>query len=333
VRAVYKCSDGGAGAEMVFDGKMTRGLRQGIGTFIIDKKKYEGNFQSNLRNGEGVATDGPWKYTGGWKDGLFFGKGELSDYHGTVYTGAFEDGLFHGKGEEKSGGGEYSGKFVRGIREGEGKEKLPNGEVYDGEWKRNCRHGKGTLRNKKGIEIYKGYWKYGLYHGKGILKMNCPNGGTITIEGNWKSGEPDGDMTVTVSAGGKVSSSGKGELGSGAANVVSGKMSKLFGKKKPSKDKPSSKPSTNKNLAASSIPASSSASSSPSSSSLDVTSRASRVRTQQMSNISSSSPFSQEEINESVKVKGLTVSSSGSSHDSLAFVTPPKNPKFTVNFL
>ena len=299
--------------------QMVRDIAEGPGTLTIDQsKKYVGKFQANLRNEDGVASDGAWKYTGGWKDGLFFGQGELCDYHGVVYVGGFEDGLFHGKGEEKRpGGAEYVGKFVRGRREGEGREKLPNGEVYDGEWKRNCRHGKGTLKNKKGVEIYKGSWKHGLYQGKGMMRIECRTGVIMKLDGNWKNGEPDGDMNV-IYEGGKVSCGGKGEAGEGASSAqVSEKVSKFFAKKKSKLLAPSASPSSSSSPSTSKFSSSSSSQPNPS-----------RWNQPQQG----SCPFTQEQINESLaKAKGgLTLSNN---NGSMAFVCPPKNPKFSVNFL
>ena len=48
----------------------------------------------------------------------------------------------------------------------------PNGEKYDGEWKDNMKHGKGTYFYASGAS-YTGDWQDDVMHGKGIYTYVC----------------------------------------------------------------------------------------------------------------------------------------------------------------
>ena len=47
-----------------------------------------------------------------------------------------------------------------------GKDQLSNGSIYNGEWKKDKAHGKGTYTSQSGAK-YIGRWKKGKPHGKG----------------------------------------------------------------------------------------------------------------------------------------------------------------------
>lgn len=65
----------------------------------------------------------------------------------------------------------YEGEFLHGkcIRHGRGVCLYNNGTLYEGEWKRNREHGKGTLMtaDRRWI-VYSGEWERGRMHGQGI---------------------------------------------------------------------------------------------------------------------------------------------------------------------
>ena len=65
----------------------------------------------------------------------------------------------------------YEGEMSQGncLRDGQGICLYSNGTLYEGEWKRNKEHGKGTLMtaDRKRV-IYKGEWERGRMHGQGV---------------------------------------------------------------------------------------------------------------------------------------------------------------------
>lgn len=61
-----------------------------------------------------------------------------------------------------------------GIREGRGVYSYAaKGEKYDGEWKKNMKHGIGKMTYEKAGE-YNGFWENGRRHGEGVF--NYANG-------------------------------------------------------------------------------------------------------------------------------------------------------------
>ena len=56
-----------------------------------------------------------------------------------------------------------------------------DGDIYDGEWKDDKQHGKGTFKWPHG-DMYEGEWKNDKAHGKGTFKW--PHGDMY--EGEWK---------------------------------------------------------------------------------------------------------------------------------------------------
>lgn len=69
----------------------------------------------------------------------------------------------------------YEGEMSQGncMRDGRGICLYSNGTLYEGEWKRNKEHGKGTLMtaDRKHV-IYKGEWERGRMHGQGVYYYN-----------------------------------------------------------------------------------------------------------------------------------------------------------------
>lgn len=124
-----------------------------------------------------VGTDGdgnPWRYDGETRGGTRHGRGLFSHSKGMRY----HDGQW--KASEKNGNaivqycqsdqdqGLYEGKFdkVRG-RDGPGRHLWPNGDWYEGEWRNNKMHGRGTMFFKSSNEVHEGEFADGLPDGKG----------------------------------------------------------------------------------------------------------------------------------------------------------------------
>lgn len=64
---------------------------------------------------------------------------------------------------------------------------LPDTGLYEGEYRDNMFHGKGTLSWREG-SIYKGEFKHGLMHGKGVLKYSSGE----SYKGDFRNGEWNG---------------------------------------------------------------------------------------------------------------------------------------------
>ncbi|GAX19611.1 hypothetical protein FisN_19Hh191 [Fistulifera solaris] len=104
---------------------------------------------------------------------------------------------------EVSGGITYDGPFnAKGERHGFGKMTWANGDVYEGNIKNNLRNGKGTMvfaahPGDKSTGKYDGYWKSDMMHGKGSRKYT--NGDKY--EGEFFLGKRQGEGRFTYANG------------------------------------------------------------------------------------------------------------------------------------
>jgi hypothetical protein len=62
-----------------------------------------------------------------------------------------------------------------------------NGDVYKGEWKDDCRYGKGIMKYAK-VDLYDGEWEDGGSNGTGTYKWSNRN----KYNGEWKDDEING---------------------------------------------------------------------------------------------------------------------------------------------
>lgn len=86
------------------------------------------------------------------------------------YTGGCKKGLAHGNGLAE-GTDSYEGRFSKGLPHGAGKYRWEDGRIYEGEWKKGSREGKGSLIYPRADEdsVVVGIWKNGEYIGKEIV--------------------------------------------------------------------------------------------------------------------------------------------------------------------
>ena len=138
-----------------------------------------------------------------------FGKGE--------YAGNFSEGEFHGIGRldmplsftERE---VYDGNWRRGLRDGRGKHWNGRGNLYIGEWMNNKRHGRGSYfinlpewrENEhsefwlsENTENYRGEFQNDNYHGRGTYRW--PNGNKF--EGSFFANNKHGQGTFYYAAG------------------------------------------------------------------------------------------------------------------------------------
>jgi len=158
-------------------------MRHGYGLMTYsDGRVYEGEFKNNLKDGNGKFI---------FPNGLIY-EGEFKNNKNEGYLKAYDkcgnivfDGTINEKGEatgfimqkEKSEY-EYEGYVVNNLKEGKGKLTFANGNVYEGEFRDDMRHGKGTLYCKEIYddgevyeEIYEGYWENDMKNGKGETRI------------------------------------------------------------------------------------------------------------------------------------------------------------------
>ena len=159
---------------------------------------------NNELSGRGILMqkDGS-KYNGTFENNIFTGVGRYIDKEGTLYEGYFKNGKLDGRATKKMlNGSLYIGDFVNGVREGRGKEET-NEHVYEGQFSKDNKNGKGKLIYKllndsyegdfvdnliTGVgtyrwtngETYVGSFVGGKMHGKGIYRW--PDGGVYEGE-------------------------------------------------------------------------------------------------------------------------------------------------------
>ena len=111
--------------------------------------------------------------------------------NGSTYIGPFKDEKSHGVGKIVYAKGnenkfvEYEGDFFEGRIEGYGIMKYANGDIYEGNWKRGLRHGKGKMEMFNSDKTYIGKWRGDVQHGKGKLFYKDGN----HYEGIWENGD------------------------------------------------------------------------------------------------------------------------------------------------
>jgi len=131
---MFETTDAGKKQIASYDGDWERGIRQGMGTYIIeDQFRYEGEWKANRRNGKGKHT--------------IINPEFVEDYGYEIYDGDWEDHKRHGKG------------VMTYPEGGQGKGKL----VYEGDFVKNKRDGKGILKHisedgKEEHILYVGAW-------------------------------------------------------------------------------------------------------------------------------------------------------------------------------
>ena len=86
------------------------------------------------------------------------------------YTGGCKKGLAHGKGSAV-GIDSYEGRFSKGLPNGSGTYRWASGAVYEGDWSKGNRDGKGSMiYPTEGLDsIVTGFWKDDKYIGKEII--------------------------------------------------------------------------------------------------------------------------------------------------------------------
>ena len=133
--------------------------------------------------------------------GLKESKIEIKQFPEGTYRGPLVNGKATGHGvltykkDDRFGRISYEGDFKDNKKHGKGTHKLANGVSYVGEFKDDKAHGQGTMKWTAGS--YEGEWKDDKYNGHGTLKW--PDG--KSYEGEWKDGYKHGQGTMKWTSG------------------------------------------------------------------------------------------------------------------------------------
>jgi hypothetical protein len=111
------------------------------------------------RWGQGTYLINNCRFTGIWDGDSPLGSIEISFPQGRYYKGEInEEFEMHGQGELRfNNGTRFRGQFLN-DQPSLGEMFYLNGDYYEGEFKNNARHGKGTYRDSQG-GVVKGWWR------------------------------------------------------------------------------------------------------------------------------------------------------------------------------
>eukprot|EP01036_Dinobryon_divergens_P030018 gene30018-39205_t len=176
--------------------------------------EYEGNFVHDIRHGKGK---------------IVFAKGGYSE---ESYEGDWVDDQWHGYGiykYRKDEGTVFEGQWCRGVRQGKGKITYRDGSFYRGDFNKDQMWGKGIYVGSDGTQ-YDGEWRANMRQGMGtsLETDGCIYHGQFW--GNMKHGKgmltrPDGSTYSGNWEGNTI-------LGTGRETIVVGDKSKRDGMKK-----------------------------------------------------------------------------------------------------
>ena len=140
---------------------------------------YRGEFEHNRKHGRGIFT---WPnnnvYKGTFVNDILEGQGEMTYVMGHVYKGGWSNSKKNGYGVfTYCDGHVYAGEWVDDCREGQGKMTyLPGTELvesYEGSWKNDEKDGFGVYIYRKADGcVYEGDWRKNRRHGKGKLSFS-----------------------------------------------------------------------------------------------------------------------------------------------------------------
>ena len=156
------------------------------------------------------------KIEGFWREGTLEGYGRVTDEDGQIFEGYFINGKINGKGMKKNlNGYSYIGEFYLGMKEGYGKEET-NKIVYEGEFHKDLKSGKGVCYFKLLEEKYEGEFKNNIINGKGHYEWKNGN----KFEGNFINGKMNGIGLFTWKDGSKYYGNYKNNIKEGKGKFI-----------------------------------------------------------------------------------------------------------------
>ncbi|KAK2956005.1 putative serine/threonine protein kinase [Blattamonas nauphoetae] len=186
---------------MSYRGDKQQSVPHGKGTLTYENGDvYIGQFYKGSRDGHGTYRykDGR-TYEGEWSRNVFHGNGKLTLTSGKIFEGTFDKGRMVGDVHVSfPNGDDYLGEVLGLKFHGRGVfKRLNDNAMYDGEWRAQKHHGKGTVTyydaSGEIIEQYVGDWVDGLKCGKGV--MTCSDG--KKYDGSWKNDLFHGEGELT----------------------------------------------------------------------------------------------------------------------------------------
>jgi hypothetical protein len=156
-----------------------------------DAHQYAGQPCSLYHSAEGHRFDAPFVH------GRMLGRGHAQYRQGDRYEGQFENFDRHGEGtcSYGMGGGVYEGQWARDVREGRGRLDARAGEgfLYEGEWLGDRPHGEGVRVGADGSRE-EGHFGWGALHGVAQRRDALGN----MWEGTFVGGQLQGEGTCSV---------------------------------------------------------------------------------------------------------------------------------------
>jgi hypothetical protein len=189
----------------VHKGTFLEGEPHGRGRMVTPKGSIlEGNWVEGECRGQVKFTmDDGDTYVGEWFGHHARGRGTYTFTDGETYTGLFSndpvDFTMNGPNcvITYPDGSSYRGAIVNDKREGRGVAQGPtdNPWRYEGEFKNNNRHGRGTWTFARDGSLRKGTWEAGELHGFGVAVLANDQG---VYRGHFKMGVRHGDFTASI---------------------------------------------------------------------------------------------------------------------------------------
>ena len=198
--------------EFVYEGDIFEEVEHGYGIKKWkDGTEYKGNWKDGEQCGKGEYIRPAYKkikakdqygaaieveqkfsedhYKGNFKNNKFHGYGDVTWANGNQHVGYFENGLYHGFGKttyktentedpDSYGKVSYEGELKRGLYHGPGKMVYFSGDLFEGDFIKGKRQGKGkiTFKTKRDMalekdcfEEYDGDWFNDKYEGYGTF--------------------------------------------------------------------------------------------------------------------------------------------------------------------
>ena len=124
------------------------------------------------------------------------------------YTGGCKKGLAHGKGSAV-GIDSYEGRFSKGLPNGSGTYRWEDGVIYEGEWLKGVRDGKGSMFYPGEVQdsMVTGFWKNDSYVGKSFIPpYEVIRSRSIVRSSIRKINEMGSGIRLRIYLGGKINS-------------------------------------------------------------------------------------------------------------------------------
>lgn len=144
----------------VFRGDFVEGRQAGMGELFNDKTRKAGVMVGAKMDGFGIERDADGvRYEGEHKADKYNGNGVMTWPSGNRHEGTYKDGARNGQGTLKwANGNQYTGEFLNNKISGQGTFKFTNGNQYTGNFVNSKMSGQGTYTWADG-DRFEGEWR------------------------------------------------------------------------------------------------------------------------------------------------------------------------------